>query len=167
MIFTGRSDPRTHTRYIERTAGLNQVPEVTQPDFGTRFATACGNSLEQISKKLARHTGFEPVAYGFGGGFLQQNSESSRGDESLCVDHDDASKTRRSTLRGNDSAGLGSADSPLRSTAERVREDATADLIEEGLGLAIRMARNPAGWFELERVLGHAARLVMAEASDE
>lgn len=29
--------------------------------------TARGNSLKPISKNLARHTGFEPVAYGFGG----------------------------------------------------------------------------------------------------
>ena len=67
MIFAGHSDSRTHMRYIERTAGLNQVPEAALPDFGIAIATARGKSPEQIVENFARHTGFEPVAYGFGG----------------------------------------------------------------------------------------------------
>jgi hypothetical protein len=107
------------------------------------------------------------VAFGFGEGSVHQIDESLRDDESLCGAHVDASKLRRSALRRNDSAGLGSAESAPRSTTARVREDQIADFIEEGLGVALGMARNPAGWREAERLLGHAARLVMTETADE
>lgn len=67
MIFAGHNDPRTHMRYVERAAGLRPVPEAALPQLKPGFATARGVSFGEIAENLARHTGFEPVAFGFGG----------------------------------------------------------------------------------------------------
>jgi hypothetical protein len=67
MIFAGHSDPRTHMVYVQRSAALQPVPEAALPDLRPAIATGCAFSPDEIVENFARHTGFEPVAYGFGG----------------------------------------------------------------------------------------------------
>jgi integrase len=67
MIFAGHSDPRTHMRDVQRAPALQPVPEAALPDLRPGIATARAFSAEEMAKNLARHTGFEPVAFGFGG----------------------------------------------------------------------------------------------------
>ena len=67
MIFAGHNDPRTHMRYVKRAAGLRPVPEAALPQLRPPLGSAGAFSFGEIDGNQARHTGFEPVAFGFGG----------------------------------------------------------------------------------------------------
>lgn len=66
MKLTAHKDARTHLRYV---AGVTEIPAIAIPNLGLTplaLASADGQSTEEGSEP-ARHSGFEPLAFGSGG----------------------------------------------------------------------------------------------------
>jgi hypothetical protein len=93
MQLTGHADPRTHMRYV---AGATQIPASVVPNLSkrdhARLASAHGQTADDLSES-ARHSGFEPLAFGSGGRFLDheraQKSASDEGPEIVEAVADD------------------------------------------------------------------------------